>query len=247
MDVKKGLLKSMHVYGNFHKYYEFHSATSRMAQIPAGQLYKVWENCGHPSLFAMLDVGCNEGELTVELLNRAREELPPNVRVAIVGVDLDPVLIERCAETWGLNENMLFLAGDFLDQDVLVGNSLGIESFHFVSLFSITMWIHLNHNTEGLVAFLKKAASYCKGTLLVEPQNKKSYQTAAKRCRKLRIQSPHFKIPHQDVDNVDHIIIEALQEFATQGFTNLGNEEVWGRKLILFSAAASSIMAVNIS
>jgi hypothetical protein len=58
----------------------------------------------------------------------------------------------------------------------------------------------------------------------------------------MRIKTPHYKIDHQDVDNVDQIIIEALQEFATQ-VTNLGNEEVWGRKLILFSAA-NSIIAV---
>jgi hypothetical protein len=40
-----------------------------------------------------------------------------------------------------------------------INNNSYMNGFHFVSLFSITMWIHVNHGDEGLIKFLETAAS----------------------------------------------------------------------------------------
>ena len=54
-----------HQHGNFHNYYAFHSIDERISMIPQGCFYSIWESLGKPSKFCMLDVGCNEGSLTL--------------------------------------------------------------------------------------------------------------------------------------------------------------------------------------
>jgi hypothetical protein len=67
-----------------------------------------------------------------------------------------------------------------------------LNGFCVVCLFSITMWIHLNHGDDGLLDCLQRSAALLNptGSLVVEPQPWKCYKSADKRCRKLGITRP---------------------------------------------------------
>jgi ribosomal protein L11 methylase PrmA len=96
---------SAHKYGNYHKYYSFHPASSRMDIIKSYGLYlKVWVAQGEPAVFSILDVGCNEGDLSMEVLRQARSELPPTVKCVLLGIDIDPSLIELAVTTHSNNQ-----------------------------------------------------------------------------------------------------------------------------------------------
>jgi len=79
-----------HIKGNFHNYYTFHPVSQRTALIPREFFLEMWNYQGRPRDFFMLDIGCNEGDLSVELLNRAGEELgDQNCNCHMLGIDID--------------------------------------------------------------------------------------------------------------------------------------------------------------
>ena len=43
---------------------------------------------GQNEVFTLLDVGCNEGDLSLELLQLARQQLPNHVRCLLIGTIL---------------------------------------------------------------------------------------------------------------------------------------------------------------
>ena len=43
---------------------------------------------GQNEVFTLLDVGCNEGDLSLELLQLARQQLPNHVRCLLIGTKL---------------------------------------------------------------------------------------------------------------------------------------------------------------
>jgi len=149
-----------HVFGNFHQYYSFHPPTARTALFPPSLFRLLWESDGRPSTYRILDVGCNEGDLTRKLGDLAREQLPENVKIEVYGTDIDIELIARAnnkkkSENEGTPDGVLleFFSGDFLSMD-------GLERFHgrlhFVSVFSATMWFHLNHGDDGLRTLIER-------------------------------------------------------------------------------------------
>jgi len=199
--------------------------------------------------FAILDVGCNEGDLTLGLYARARAEIPSHVRICVRGIDIDPILTKRAtAKTGGVKEGdmVIFDSGDVTDPAV---KSLLLSkenpSFDLLSIFSVTLWIHLNGGNSGLAAFLEAmaelvGASGCggegegkKGSLLVEPQDKKSYKTAAKRLRKMKVVAPHQKLSGEDIDN-SSLLIDGVLATKFSNKQTLGSE-AWGRTLSIYS------------
>ena len=166
-----------HKYGNFHEYYTFHQQESRTTLIPKNFFLSLWKSQGEPATFTLLDIGCNEGNLTIELLSRAVSELPSEVHCFALGVDLDDVLIQRANEKSVNTPNISFLTVDIMSRDdgdgvSLINNfcrSKNFQGFSFVSQFSITMWIHLNHGDIGLEIFLSLGAG-----LLSDVSNYKS-------------------------------------------------------------------------
>merc|ERR1712059_96084 len=62
--------------------------------------------------------------------------------------------------------------------------SQGKSRFDLVCVFSVTMWVHLNHGDEGLRSFLSLLCRLGR-YLLLEPQPWKCYQTASRRMRRL--------------------------------------------------------------
>jgi hypothetical protein len=74
-----------HRYGNFGSYYNFHSADERIDQIEAQSIRDCWIKGGSPSSIAILDIGCNEGDLSVGLVRKMRECLG-GIRCFLLGV-----------------------------------------------------------------------------------------------------------------------------------------------------------------
>jgi 2-polyprenyl-3-methyl-5-hydroxy-6-metoxy-1,4-benzoquinol methylase len=79
---------SAHKYGNYHKYYSFHPVQSRLSLIKPSLIMEIWLSQNKPSFFSILDIGCNEGDLSVEILRIAREVLPITVRCILLGLQL---------------------------------------------------------------------------------------------------------------------------------------------------------------
>jgi SAM-dependent methyltransferase len=212
---------SAHKYGNYHKYYTFHPSTTRSSFFARDDiLSKLWEGQGRPKVFRILDIGCNEGNLTVDILEEAKRQLPAGVRCVALGVDIDATLIELANAKYAsdsMKDTIAFKALDFMDstateeymkeykasQEVAHGGKF--SGFDVVCLFSITMWIHLNHGDSGLLDCLERSATLVSpnGSLVVEPQPWKCYKAADKRCRKLGITRPlHYsELQIRDIEN----------------------------------------------
>ena len=247
-----------HRHGNYHKYYTFHPSEARSCFFSGRHIFRtLWEAQGCPRLFSILDIGCNEGDLSMDMLQQARADICslPNgrdVRCVLLGIDLDSSLIQIANEKLlspqytSLKTDVLFAALDFMDTKVaddflrfycqslcqdkgrnpgdmnvdgsrshgsrtpdMPPSELSSLSFSLVCMFSITMWIHLNHGDVGLVDFLRRGArlvqlhnqpegeaagSLSGGSLVVEPQPWKCYRSAQRRDRRLGIcRPPHMQ------------------------------------------------------
>lgn len=164
-----------HRYGNFHSYYDFHPPSTRLDKMKdileyIGTNYEKKDGVS----FEYCDLGCNEGDLTIEIASALQQQLS-DARVHVVGIDMDPILIER-AKTKPINNQSV-------DGDFQVGNvcetldeMLKDDSVDLTSLFSMTMWIHLHAGDKGLQNVLKKACQKTRQFLLIEPQPSKWYE-----------------------------------------------------------------------
>lgn len=182
-------------FGNFINYYQFHSAEERIALLPSNVwLHKHDDSQTSPIGYLVLDVGCNAGDVTQLLLKYLTKQI--DRKIHILGIDIDPQLIERAKKT---NKTTQI---QFICLDVMTDDLSPIKRFlkthnatHFdaVCCFSITMWIHLNHGDSGLQTFLKKCSDF--GQLfIVEPQPWKCYRTAVRRMKRSANESfPLFK------------------------------------------------------
>jgi SAM-dependent methyltransferase len=237
---------SAHKYGNYHKYYTFHPSETRSSFFAGEELFlKMWEAQGSPAVFAILDIGCNEGNLSIDMLEQAAKELPHSVKCFLLGIDVDSSLI-ALANTKYTKEigtgNVQFSTVNIMDEATtnefmstyfksISSNDLPCSGFSVASLFSITMWIHLNHGDSGLVNCLKRSSDLLTplGSLIVEPQPWKCYKSADKRCRKLGITRPlHYselQIREIEVDVVN-VMLPIQQEVQQKQDTDteIGNE-----------------------
>ena len=217
-------------YGNFINYYTFNPPENRMKNIPSDILTKL--NVPTEPL-TVLDIGCNAGDLTFAM----RESLTCDKSVQYVGIDLDKQLIDRAVNNFSSCQNLQFLHLDimqesFMEEITKVLRNLNKTKFDLVTVFSVTMWIHLNHGDQGLMSFINKLCSIS-SHILVEPQPWKCYQTAARRMRKLGKQEfeqmKNLKFRGKGVDN------EIVKLFENQGFLiqeDFGESE-WNRRLVL--------------
>lgn len=235
---------SAHVYGNYHKYYTFHPAGSRLQLLEGrGIFHNLWKAQSEPTVFRILDIGCNEGQLSVEMLQLARRELPADVRCELVGVDIDSSLIELATTNHTLqapNLSSCFFAVDFLDETSIDTLKAKLphaqEGFQLVTVFSTTMWIHINHGDSGLQKFLVHAQSFVglNGAMLLEPQPTKCYRTAVKRCRKLGLKEPAAYRTIQPEKAEETVQALTLEVYPYKHVCYLGHE-MWGRALNLFT------------
>ena len=156
----------------------------------------------------------------------------------ILGVDVDPLLVERAVIASQENPNVTFQTLDLMSKNAAESLNSYLEAhgkkrFDFVFCFSVSMWIHLNHGDTGLKDFIEKLAGVSKNFLL-EPQPWKCYQTAARRMRKLS--QPEF----EHMSAMKHTG-EKLEPFIksicdSQGFKIVKELGVtnWKRKLLHF-------------
>ncbi|KAL2731490.1 putative RNA methyltransferase CG11342 [Vespula maculifrons] len=182
-------------------------------------------------------------ELTYELYDflsvnsRSADGDKPDVYV--LGIDLDPILVERSREGNPRPDRVTFEHLEFLssERDPTISRyleELGRCRFDAVFCFSVSMWIHLNHGDDGLVEFFRKACSIC-DTIVVEPQPWKCYRNASRRLRLANLEDfPLIKKLERRGDTSDQIerILTDLCDFRKVVVTN-GND--WERKIMIFA------------
>ncbi|XP_033176854.1 probable RNA methyltransferase CG11342 [Bombus impatiens] len=225
-------------HGNFMNYYQFHPAEERVRQLPCG----VWHSTHPDRKYVGLDVGCNAGDLTVALHNflektlSTDQDLPKEIR--LLGIDLDPILIERARERNPRPNRIVFECLDFLIEDrngTLDEYLRRLEKSRFdvVFCFSVTMWIHLNHGDQGLMEFLQKACSIT-NMIVIEPQLWKCYRNASRRLRRSKGEDfPLLKTLKLTGDPVAHIE-RILTEFCNFRRVTVTKNNEWKRSLLIY-------------
>lgn len=179
-------------------------------------------------------------DLTVAIHNRLKSST--NERCSFLGIDIDPILIERAKEK-NVNEEIAFHCLDFMQQherEKLLNKTLeenNITRFSACFCFSITMWIHLNHGDDGLQKFLETVCCISR-CIVIEPQPWKCYRTAVKRMKQCNKEFPHFK----DL-KLRNNIEDAIESIITKcGATKIyeSPQTQWGRKLLIFICAETN-------
>ncbi|XP_027700199.1 pre-miRNA 5'-monophosphate methyltransferase isoform X1 [Vombatus ursinus] len=246
---KPGLLEpGAAPYGNFPSYSRFHPPEQRLRLLPAALLRWLFPPGGpDPRPLLGLDVGCNSGELSIALyrhfLSLEEGEICPvsTKDLRFLCCDIDPALVDRAEKDCPFPATMSFVTLDIMDpqtREPLLSsflNQFGRSAFDIVFCMSITMWIHLNHGDNGLLAFLARLASLCR-YLLVEPQPWKCYRAAARRLRKLgRHNFDHFRSLAIRGDMADRIIQILTNDHGMELVCCFGSTS-WDRSLLLFRA-----------
>ncbi|XP_012141805.2 putative RNA methyltransferase CG11342 isoform X2 [Megachile rotundata] len=221
-------------HGNFMNYYQFHPAEERVRQLPCG----VWLSAHPDRKYVGLDVGCNAGDLTFVLHDFLENALSSDrPEISLLGVDLDPILIERARERNPRPDRIIFECLDFLDEDRTLHEYLRRfekSRFDVVFCFSVTMWIHLNHGDEGLINFLRKACSIAE-MIVIEPQLWKCYRNAARRLRRSKAEDfPLLKTLKLTGDPAAHIE-NILSEFCNFRRVTVTTDNEWKRRLLIYA------------
>ncbi|CEO98771.1 hypothetical protein PBRA_006885 [Plasmodiophora brassicae] len=178
-----------HLFGNFRKYYAFHPPAERTRLLEGNGAYNAFLSCRAPPM-VLADLGCNSGDLSVEVWRHAGRFVAP---CHMIAVDLDPDLVDRAAEAHA-NEHVRFVAADVCSPDcrAILDAFLrdhGRVRFDVLCLFSMTMWIHMTFGDDALVDFLRYCTTIADG-IVVEPQTWKSYQACRERCRRRKLPQP---------------------------------------------------------
>ncbi|XP_043262931.1 probable RNA methyltransferase CG11342 [Colletes gigas] len=222
-------------HGNFMNYYQFHPAEERVRQLPRG----VWRPAHPDRKYVGLDVGCNAGDLTFVLHDFLVNAVSTDrAEISLLGVDLDPILIERARERNPRPDQIIFECLDFVTDDrnhIFEGYLRRFEKSRFdvVFCFSVTMWIHLNHGDKGLAEFLRKACSLAR-MVVIEPQLWKCYRNASRRLRRSKGEGfPLLKTLELTGDPAAHIerILTNICNFRRVAVT-ADNE--WKRRLLIY-------------
>lgn len=177
-------------HGNFINYYDFNSADERLSLLPTDVSYwSVYRTADENSPYLVLDVGCNAGNFTQLLYEFLRERVKREI--IVVGIDIDPILIERAKGHNSYTDNVFYSCCDIMndgDANNFIEHHLAkynAKHFDVVSCMSITMWIHLNNGDQGLLRFLD-TVNRLGATLLIEPQPWKCYQNAVRRMKRAK-------------------------------------------------------------
>ncbi|XP_012276256.1 probable RNA methyltransferase CG11342 isoform X2 [Orussus abietinus] len=220
-------------HGNFMNYYQFHPAEERVRQLPGG----VWRSSCSNRKYVGLDVGCNAGDLTLLLYDFLREQ--GHSEVFLLGIDLDPILVERAKERSAERSEIAFECLDIFskNKDQVLGEflkRLGRTSFDVAFCFSITMWIHLNHGDQGLREFFKEICKHC-DMVVVEPQSWKCYRNASRRLRRSKGEDFPLLSSIKYREDVEDYIVDVLRNSC--GFEEVVTTEDnnWRRKLLIYS------------
>lgn len=193
----KRALKRAYVYGNYDKYYGYRAVKGEEDDPRVQVLNPAWikgRRC--------LDVGCNEGVVTLQVVTKL---FPYTMK----GVDLDPDLIAKAAKhlkatrsRWTdclqemtgavastpcqerdigkVSRTIRALKKVKFHSEEWVHNRGSSQCVDTILCFSVSKWIHLNWGDEGLEKFFRKCYRSLTpgGYLVLEPQPWKSYRGA---------------------------------------------------------------------
>lgn len=159
------------------------------------------------------DLGCNEGDLTVELVSRLNGAVVDGRPVVAVGVDIDGELIRRASqksEHPRVEQFLHSMAQPANDQPAAASylsfyqanlicsatfaslHSLHLQPtqpasnqppFHLITCFSLLMWLHLCYGSTQLCNFLSTLAPLT-SHLVIELQGWRHYRSAIERRRR---------------------------------------------------------------
>eukprot|EP00730_Choanoeca_flexa_P018929 TRINITY_DN9231_c0_g1_i1.p2 TRINITY_DN9231_c0_g1~~TRINITY_DN9231_c0_g1_i1.p2 ORF type:complete len:268 (+),score=49.85 TRINITY_DN9231_c0_g1_i1:2489-3292(+) len=230
-------------HGNFRHYYTFNEAGDRTKHLPTNLLLKCSQqndNQGKPLL--MLDIGCNTGELTSSLLSHWHANELKQRPFYALGLDIDPSLIER-------GQRKYSHLGDRLELDAVnvahaeqtkerleaFLNKHGREKFDLITLFSVTMWLHVHNGDDGLKRILQQLASYT-DAMLLEPQIPKCYKSAKRRMTRAGVALPPYL---ESVELKGDQLLPAIQRMVKEDcqlphVVEIGDTH-WDRTLTLYT------------
>lgn len=184
-DKLNGAKNKKFIYGNYNRYYGYR-CEKNAEDVRLNALIQYEELFNGKEI---LDIGCNDGSLTIALAKR----LPINF---ISGIDIDANLIGKARrnvvhETQAIvnnndknvikqvnfPNNIAFKQCNYvLSNDSLL--ELEEQRYDTIVCLSVTKWIHLNFGDDGLKRAFKRMYRQLKenGTLLLEAQDWKSYK-----------------------------------------------------------------------
>jgi 7SK snRNA methylphosphate capping enzyme len=228
--------KSHTIHGNYSSYYGYRNLDSRI-----NDFQKNWF-CGK----RVLDIGCNAGNVTLEIAHKFDPEY-------IEGVDIDPLLVKKarrnqsvyrskvfdkdldyfpisCYQQFGRMpptyrfSNVHFRAGDFVHEP---DPDSDMDRFDTILALSITKWIHLNNGDGGLRFFFNKVYRYLhKGGLFVlEPQPLEGYRKRAGMTPQMRDNFAEMEFYPKDflkflTSKVGFRLMETVEPKAHDGFSS---------------------------
>ncbi|XP_060516705.1 probable RNA methyltransferase CG11342 [Cylas formicarius] len=219
-------------FGNFINYYKFHPPERRISVLPK----EIWDSVAREQSCCILDIGCNAGDLTIELYKHISESVGVK-NVNILGIDIDPVLIQRACEQ-NKFPNIQFTCVDIMHETDYIKSVRGFlkqhntQKFAIGFCFSITMWIHLNHGDDGLKKFLRRVVELCE-SLVIEPQPWKCYRTAVRRFKLSNSTFPKYSEIKIRGDIEQRIELYLQNECDCTKVLESGRTE-WGRKIMVF-------------
>eukprot|EP00043_Microstomoeca_roanoka_P008512 m.81984 g.81984 ORF g.81984 m.81984 type:complete len:306 (-) comp14276_c0_seq1:124-1041(-) len=193
------------VVGNFPFYYQFNPVDERISKLDERVFDAILESYAgtlaagkRQGPFCLLDVGCNSGELTVELQRLLASRIQ---HVHALGWDIDPQLIHQATTKFlasqNQEKNLDFQVVDVIDVDVLRANAKrflderGCSRFGVTCLFSVTMWIHVNAGDDRFLQILSELC-HISDALLIEPQQSASYRACRRRLHRSDAARPPF-------------------------------------------------------
>ena len=158
--------------------------------------------------------------------------------IHMLGIDLDPALIQRCQESNTHPDNIEFQVADIMKEehvtDIVSGFLLRYERsrFDLVCCFSVTMWVHINQGDDQFREFLR-ILSDISSRLILEPQPWKCYKSAVRRMKKLGCDEfEHFK-QLKWTQNVDQDILDYMKCECGMDIVDIFGSTEWDRKICL--------------
>jgi len=178
--------------------------------------------------FQYLDIGCNEGDLTMQMAKAIAWRLSTKCQIKDTtgmvtlhanGIDIDEELIHAATRKHlsTTTSKTTSISSCFTIANVLFDNlkdKLNCpHQFHLTSIFSTTMWIHIHGGDKGLEKALGRACQCTKWFVLIEPQPSKCYRSAANRLRKMGlveidVSSKRLKVRLKLEEAIDSIMLD---------------------------------------
>jgi hypothetical protein len=236
-----------HRLGNFHNYYTFHPPSNRLDKMQSliehittssRTSHKRQCTADRKQTFHYCDLGCNEGDLTIEIASAIQSSLDQKLKFQ--GIDIDPKLIERANLKWKDTAEMTghFQAGNLCcDLDSMLED----QSVDLVSLLSTTMWVHIHVGDEGLKDVLHLLCKKTRRFLLIEPQPSKCYRNALVRLRKMG--RPEFDVTSERLHwrpTIEEEIQKTLEACGFRRVEETTSRTTWNREIQLYECSDDS-------